>query len=89
MLAVQMVQAVLKDAKMRDHANVIQREVSMLMGDVARLVEHVTDSDARNSTVVFGHARKRTMPRISRDRSRSAAEVQAHRHRHHRSRSIG
>jgi DNA recombination protein RmuC len=43
MLAVQTVQAVLKDAKMRDHADVIQREVGMLLGDVARLVEHVTD----------------------------------------------
>ena len=41
MLAVQTVQAVLKDAKMRDHADVIQREVGMLFGDVA--VEHVTD----------------------------------------------
>ena len=36
MLAVQTVQAVLKDAKMRDHTDVIQREVGMLLGDVAR-----------------------------------------------------
>ena len=43
MLAVQTVQAVLKDTKMRDHADVIQREVGMLLGDVARLGAHVTD----------------------------------------------
>ena len=41
MLAVQMVQAVLKDAKMRDHADVIQCEVGMLMGRSHELVEHV------------------------------------------------
>jgi DNA recombination protein RmuC len=43
MVAVHTVQAILKDAKMRDHADVIQREVGMLLGDVARLVDHVTD----------------------------------------------
>lgn len=43
MLAVQTVQALLKDAKMRDHADVIQREVGLLIGDVAQLVERVSD----------------------------------------------
>jgi DNA recombination protein RmuC len=43
MLAVQTVQALLKDAKMRDHADIIQREVGMLIGDVAQLVERVSD----------------------------------------------
>ncbi len=41
MLAVQTVQAVIKDAKMRDQAGLIQREVGLLLGDVARLVERV------------------------------------------------
>jgi DNA recombination protein RmuC len=43
MLAVQTVQALLKDAKMRDHADVIQREVTLLLGDVAQLVDRVAD----------------------------------------------
>ena len=43
MLAVQTVQALLKDAKMRDHADVIQREVALLLGDVAQLVDRVAD----------------------------------------------
>jgi DNA recombination protein RmuC len=43
MLAVQTVLALLKDAKMRDHADVIQREVTLLLGDVAQLVERVAD----------------------------------------------
>ena len=43
MLAVQTVQAVIKDAKMRDQAGLIQREVGLLLGDVARLVERVAE----------------------------------------------
>ncbi len=43
MLAVQTVQAVLKDAKVRDHADVIQREVGLLLGDVAQLIERVAE----------------------------------------------
>ena len=43
MVAVHTVQAVLKDAKMREHADVIQREVGLLVGDVARLVDQVAD----------------------------------------------
>ena len=43
MLAVQTVLALLKDAKMRDHADVIQREVTLLLGDVAQLIERVAD----------------------------------------------
>ena len=43
MLAVQTVLALLKDAKMRDHADIIQREVTLLLGDVAQLVERVAD----------------------------------------------
>lgn len=43
MLAVQTVQGLLKDAKMRDHADIIQREVELLIGDVAQLVERVSD----------------------------------------------
>jgi DNA recombination protein RmuC len=43
MLAVQTVLALLKDAKMRDHADIIQREVTLLLGDVAQLLERVGD----------------------------------------------
>jgi DNA recombination protein RmuC len=43
MLAVQTVQAVVKDAKMRDQAGLIQREVGLLLDDVSRLAERVTD----------------------------------------------
>jgi len=43
MLAVQTVQAVLKDAKVRDHADVIQREVGLLLGDVDQLIERVAE----------------------------------------------
>jgi DNA recombination protein RmuC len=43
MLAVQTVLALLKDAKMRDHADIIQREVTLLLADVAQLVERVGD----------------------------------------------
>jgi DNA recombination protein RmuC len=43
MLAVQTMQAVIKDAKMRDQAGLIQREVGFLLADVARLVERVSD----------------------------------------------
>jgi DNA recombination protein RmuC len=43
MLAVQTVQALIKDAKMRDQAGLIQREVGLLLGDVARLAERVAD----------------------------------------------
>jgi DNA recombination protein RmuC len=41
MLAVQTVQAVIKDAKMRDQAGLIQREVGLLLEDVSRLAERV------------------------------------------------
>jgi DNA recombination protein RmuC len=37
------VQAVLKDAKVRDHADVIQREVGLLLGDVGQLIERVAE----------------------------------------------
>lgn len=43
MVAVHTVQSILKDAKMREHADVIQREVGLLVGDVARLVDQVAD----------------------------------------------
>lgn len=43
MLAVQTVQAVIKDAKMRDQAGRIQREVGALLGDVTRLVDRVAE----------------------------------------------
>jgi DNA recombination protein RmuC len=43
MLAVQTVQAVIKDVRMRDQANVIQREVGLLVGDVGRLTERVDE----------------------------------------------
>lgn len=43
MLAVQTVQAVIKDAKMRDQAGLIQREVGTLLDDVRRLVERVSE----------------------------------------------
>jgi DNA recombination protein RmuC len=37
------VQALIKDAKMRDQAGLIQREVGLLLGDVSRLAERVTE----------------------------------------------
>ena len=43
MVAVQTVQGIIKDAKMRDQADLIQREVGLLLADVARLVDHVGD----------------------------------------------
>lgn len=43
MLAVQTVQAVIKDAKMRDQAGLIQREVGLLLEDVGRLTERVSE----------------------------------------------
>jgi DNA recombination protein RmuC len=45
MLAVQTMQAIIKDVRMRDQAGVIQREVGQLLGDVARLVERVGELD--------------------------------------------
>lgn len=43
MLAVQTVQAVIKDVRMRDQAGLIQREVGFLLGDVARLADRVNE----------------------------------------------
>ena len=43
MLAVQTMQAILKDVKMREQAHLIQREVTQLMEDMARLRERVLD----------------------------------------------
>jgi DNA recombination protein RmuC len=43
MLAVQTMQAILKEVRMREQAGVIQREVSMLMADVNRLNERTLD----------------------------------------------
>jgi DNA recombination protein RmuC len=43
MLAVQTVQGVIKDQRMRDQASVIQREVGSLLGDVGRLVERIQE----------------------------------------------
>lgn len=41
MLAVQVVQGLLKDERMRDEARVIQKEVSLLLDDVSRLADRV------------------------------------------------
>ncbi len=41
-LSIQVVQSVLKDARMREQAHIIQREVAMLMEDVARLDDRVS-----------------------------------------------
>jgi len=43
MLAVQTMQAILKDVRMREQADVIQREVSHLLSDVNRLKDRVLD----------------------------------------------
>jgi DNA recombination protein RmuC len=43
MLAVQTVQAIIKDVRMRDQAGVIQREVGLLLADVGRLAERVAE----------------------------------------------
>ena len=43
MLAVQTVQAVIKDVRMRDQAGLIQREVGLLLNDVGRLAERVNE----------------------------------------------
>jgi len=45
MMAVQVTQALVRDAKMREQADVIQREVSVLMQDVRRLGERVSRLD--------------------------------------------
>src|SRR5690606_7893260 len=41
MLSIQVVQALLRDVKMREQAHLIQKEVSELLADVARLDERV------------------------------------------------
>jgi len=41
MLSIQVIQSVLKDQRMREQAHLIQGEVSLLMGDLARLDERV------------------------------------------------
>jgi len=51
MLAVQTMQAILKDVRMREQAGLIQREVAHLIGDVGRLRERVHDLQRH-----FGHA---------------------------------
>jgi DNA recombination protein RmuC len=43
MLAVQTMQAILKDVRMREQASVIQREVGLLLADVTRLKDRVSD----------------------------------------------
>jgi DNA recombination protein RmuC len=43
MLAVQTMQAILKDVQMREQAHLIQREVAHLMADMGRLRERVLD----------------------------------------------
>jgi DNA recombination protein RmuC len=43
MLAVQTMQAIMKDVRMREQADIIQREVGVLMTDVHRLKERVLD----------------------------------------------
>ena len=43
MLAVQTVQAVIKDVRMRDQAGLIQREVGFLLSDVSRLADRVAE----------------------------------------------
>jgi len=51
MLSIQVVQAILKDARMREQAHLIQGEVIRLMEDVARL-----DDRVRKLQVHFGQA---------------------------------
>ncbi|XKG99721.1 DNA recombination protein RmuC [Pelagibacterium halotolerans] len=41
MLSIQVVQALLRDVRMREQAHIIQKEVSMLLADVGRLTERV------------------------------------------------
>ena len=53
MLSIQVIQAILKDARMREQAHLIQGEVIRLMEDVARLDERV-----RKLQVHFGQAGK-------------------------------
>ncbi len=45
MLAVSTVQAVIKDVKMREQADTIQREVGLLLADVARLTDKAAELD--------------------------------------------
>ena len=54
MLAVQTMQAILKDVKMREQAHLIQREVAKLMDDMGRLRERVLDLQRH-----FGQANQR------------------------------
>lgn len=68
MMAVQVTQALVRDAKMREQADVIQREVSVLMQDVRRLGERVgrldqhfrqTQKDVEEITTSTGKILKR------------------------------
>jgi DNA recombination protein RmuC len=45
MLAIQTIQAVVKDVQMREQASLIQQEVALMVGDVTRLTERVRDLD--------------------------------------------
>ena len=51
MLAIATIQTVMKDAKMREQADLIRKEVGVLVGDVKRLGERVTKLQSH-----FGHA---------------------------------
>ncbi|TIT00761.1 MAG: DNA recombination protein RmuC, partial [Mesorhizobium sp.] len=53
MLSIQVIQAILKDARMREQAHLIQGEVIRLMEDVARVDERV-----RRLQTHFGQAAK-------------------------------
>ncbi len=59
MLAIQTMQAILKDVKMREAAGLIQREVANILGDVVRLAERVGDLERH-----FGLASK-TLEKIA------------------------
>ncbi|WP_114007603.1 DNA recombination protein RmuC [Cohaesibacter intestini] len=52
-LSIQVVQSVLKDARMREQAHIIQREVALLMEDVARLDDRVSKLQSH-----FGQSQK-------------------------------
>ncbi|MBI1383421.1 MAG: DNA recombination protein RmuC [Rhizobiales bacterium] len=59
MLAVQTMQAILKDVKVREAAGAIQREVTLMLEDVARLAERISDLERQ-----FGQA-QRSLEKVS------------------------
>ncbi|MGO7947207.1 DNA recombination protein RmuC, partial [Rhizobium ruizarguesonis] len=65
MLSIQVIQAVLKDQRMRAHAHLIQCEVAILMDDLSRLDERVRKLQGHfamaQKDIAFVHAADRRL----------------------------